>query len=75
MDLLDNTVVLFHDGPKIEFQCVTPASLSLDGTTYDCTSTSFDWFSPPTTVTNLVTGHTILNTDKMKDRPNSCKLN
>ena len=48
------------------FQCVTPASLSLDGTTYECTSTSFNWFSPPTTVTNLATGRTFLNADKMK---------
>ena len=48
------------------FQCITPATLNLDGVTYDCTSTSLNWFSPPTKVTNLVTSHTILNVDKMK---------
>ena len=63
-DLLDNTVILIHDGPKIAFQCVTDTSLDLDGIPYACSPTSFDWFTPPTTVTNLATGHSILNVKK-----------
>ena len=65
-DLLDNTVILIHDGPKIAFQCVTDTSLDLDGIPYACSPTSFDWFTPPTTVTNLATGHSILNVEKLK---------
>ena len=65
-DLLDDTVLLIHDGPKIAFQCVTNTSLDLDGIMYACSPTSFDWFTPPTKVTNLATGHVILNVEKLK---------
>ena len=66
MDLLDNNVVLLHDDQQIAFQCVTPATLDFDGVPYECLSTSLNWFSPPTVVTNRVTGNIILNADKMK---------
>ena len=65
-DLLDDTVLLIHDGPKISFQCVTNTSLDLDGIMYACSPESFDWFTHPTRVTNMATGHVILNVEKLK---------
>ena len=58
--------MLLHDDQQIAFQCVTPATLDFDGVPYECLSTSLDWFSPPTVVTNRATGNIILNADKMK---------
>ena len=51
---------------KIAFQCVTDTSLDLDGITYACSPKSLDWFTPPTKVTNMATGHVIFNVEKLK---------
>ena len=65
-DLLDDTVLLIQDGPKIAFQCVKDSSLDLDGTKYACSPESLDWFTPPSKVTNMATGHVIFNVEKLK---------
>ena len=66
VDLLDKNIVLLHDDQQIAFQCVTPATLEFDGVPYECLSTTLNWFSPPTVVTNRATGNIIMNADKMK---------
>ena len=45
---------------------MTDTSLDLDGIKYACSPDSLDWFTPPSKVTNMATGHVIFNVEKLK---------